>query len=298
MKWNPSGVRVALVLAALLSFGGCAFKSNITGPGTPPTGGKTDGNLAISFKFPEETAIGSPVYINGTLDPAYDLTNTEARHVIGTVGNDGKLVPVSISVKFNYAYTAALFYQNTDGTWSRSLDFTINGVKVTERNVFPNALYGVVRIDSNGNLSQYRDDTAKLTTMTLTYDGMDPLHPEHPEVVGAADSIYFRNSWTWPDDLPMSWNGSAKTATITVSKGDTGWVAIRDVNHAERVANVKLGGVVLAHWIWLSQDYRVAQYFVDTNGNVTQLPADTRWGTITLHTPRSTGKAVPVRRAS
>ncbi len=292
MKWNLSGVRVTLVLAALLMLGGCAVRDNITEPGRPPSG--KIGNLAFSAVFPNATP-GSQVYINGTLDPNNDPNNTEARHVIGTVGNDNKLVPVSISVRLNYAYTAALFYQNSDGTWARSLDFTVNGVKVTEYSVFPNAVYGVVRLDSYGQLSQYRDDRAKLISLTLTYDGVDA---QHPEVVGAADSIYFRNSWTWPDDHAMSWSGSAKTATLTVSKGDTGWVAIRDVNHTERVAGVWLGGTLLQHCIALSPTYRTFQYFVDANGNVIQLPGDTRWGTITLHTPVSTGRTKQDRRDS
>lgn len=293
MKWNLSGVTQTLVLAAILTFAsGCAVRDNITGPGTPPTGKTSNLNFSATFT---NAVPGSQVLINGTLDPKYNMGNTEERHVIGTVGNDGKLVPVTITVNFNKGYTCALFYQNTDNTWGRSLDFTVNNVRVTERTVFPNALYGVVRIDSNGNLSQYRDDTGKLTTMTLTYDGVDA---QHPEIVGAADSIYFRNSWTWPDDHAMSWNGSAKTATLTVSKGDTGWVSIRDIGYVERVADVKLNGVVLTHLIALSPTYRTFQVNVDANGNVINPPGDTRWGTITLHSPRGAGKTVPERRSS
>lgn len=296
MKWNLSGVTQTLVLAAILTFAsGCAVRDNITGPGTPPsTDGKTV-NLVISANFPNAVP-GSQVLINGTLDPAYDSTNTEARHYLALVGNDGRIVPVTLTVPFNKGLTYTLYYQNTDGTWSPSLDLTVNGTTVTEYNTSnPNARYGVVRIDSYSHLVQYRDDRNKLINLPLTYDGTDA---QHPETVAATDSIYYRSTWGWPDDHAMSWNGSAKTVTLTVSKGDTGWVAIRDINHTERVAGVRLGGTLLQHCIPLSPTYRVFQYFVDANGNVINPPGDTRWGTITLHSPRGAGKTVPERRSS
>lgn len=285
---------LAVAVAMLAAMSGCILsnKDYVTTPG----GGIGDGP-STEFKLlvaaPEGSRVGGKVRIQGTLDPLYDVNNTEARHDFSTIGNDGKMVSVTMTVRSNYGYTAAFWFEQDDGTFRRSLDFTVNGTAAKQYvQPYQNMILAIVNVGLDGTLIQ-TDNSARLVQVTIKYTGKEPGNSRLNESVSSTAPPLLKTTWTWPDEVTFTslggtWNASDSSwsAPTTILRGESTWVAIKGPDGSDRTSGVYMnsgGNTQLVNmYTFPGTTYRVFQPFVNTAGVISQGP-DNRNVTVTLH---------------